>query len=754
MTSENAVRDSEPAEFPIVRDEAGFGAAPPPAESVAENPLMVIGDRLYGRWRYAIILGLVLSPILAWAAYSLAPVKFRSTSVLVVESSLSALVEETIETADIREFDAFVMEKAQQVRDTQVFLTAFEYPDLAIHEPDRPNFREVVFANLAVDNPRRSSLVIVSLEDSDAKFAADAVNAVVNAYRSVYAPDPMAEHKGRVDKIERLVTASRSKLGQLKLARNEVSIDARYGRSDLNGTIQDNVEQIRALSLSIEEIDNRKAQIREQFAVKARLLAEKEGREITPKELTPGVGARLEPSLRDLLQVDARLMDLSNEVTQSRVNFEVTSRRFGPLHVKYRRDKMNYDSLLANFEGRKEAARAEWNNQVGVDSTWAALLESKVTLEADLERLVQTNMDLEKVRIETEDYQGKIQQESSELDKLEDRMKNLEREKEAIRGGRIRFPTTKAMPAFAPTSDRKIPAAFGGFAAGWCISIAFFFFLGTVDRKTYGVRQLKDRNQRLRVLGVLPNMDEAGNNSSTVMLASDCIHRIRGRIESRRAPERGYAIMVSSPFQGDGKTTLAVSLGWSYAESGYKTLLVDSDFVGRAMTHQFGRLKDPGLREVIRNGKVSDEIVELGHPHLSLLGVGFDRRISAANLSPRLFARMLDAVRLDFDVIIIDSGPLTASIEALPIASAVDGVVLTLRRGRSRIRLGECIEDIRTGGADYLGVVLNYANRADCERYGSNSKMSAQVAKALSGEADEPSNRNPLLEGLGVSGNQ
>ena len=82
-------------------------------------------------------------------------------------------------------------------------------------------------------------------------------------------------------------------------------------------------------------------------------------------------------------------------------------------------------------------------------------------------------------------------------------------------------------------------------------------------------------------------MDEAGKNSDAVVLASDCVHRLRGRIESRRAPEKGYSIMVSSPFQGDGKTTLAVSLGWSYAESGYKTLLIDADFVGRAMTHQF-----------------------------------------------------------------------------------------------------------------------------------------------------------------------
>merc|ERR1711965_1134432 len=112
-------------------------------------------------------------------------------------------------------------------------------------------------------------------------------------------------------------------------------------------------------------------------------------------------------------------------------------------------------------------------------------------------------------------------------------------------------------------------------------------------------------------------------------------------------------MMVSSPFQGDGKTTLAVSLGWSYAESGYKTLLLDADFIGRAMTHQFGHLKDPGLREIIRNGAVSDEIHELGHSNLCLLGVGSDRRISAANLSPRLFGRVLEAVRDRFDVIIV-----------------------------------------------------------------------------------------------------
>jgi Mrp family chromosome partitioning ATPase len=306
------------------------------------------------------------------------------------------------------------------------------------------------------------------------------------------------------------------------------------------------------------------------------------------------------------------------------------------------------------------------------------------------------------------------------------------------------------VPAFVPTKNKKLPAAIGGFVAGWGVSLGLFALIGNIDRKTFGVRQLKTSTDGTRVLGVLPNMDELGKLDGNPMLASDCVHRIRGRVESRRSPERGYTIMVSSPFQGDGKTTLAVSLGWSYAESGYKTLLLDADFVGRAMSHQFGRLKDPGLREIIRNGVVGDEVTELGHPNLSLLGVGFDRRISASNLSPRLVSRVLEHFREDYDIIIVDSGPITASIEAMPVASAVDGVILALRRGRSRARLTECRDDVLSVGADYLGVVLNYAERSDCERYGSTSKMSTSVQAAL--ELDEASNppitRNPIIQGL------
>ena len=724
-----------------------FGPEPDSSESESSspNPLQLLGSRLHGRWKYALALGAVLSCVLGLAGYWLAPVKYQSSSVLVVEASLSPLVEETIETEDIRQFSAFVQEKAQQVRDMQVMLTAFDDSALATYKDVRPGFREAIFEKISVRTPRNSSLVIVSLEDSDPQFAAASVNAVVGAYRKIFAPNPAVEHQARVNQVDNLITSSRSKIGQLKLGLNEISSNVRYGHSDLVSTIEQNVEQIQELTLRLEKTEERMREIREQFATEARLSAAKENRELQPAELEPTATTKVSPTFEDLVSVDTSLAGFDDDVVQGRINFEVTARRFGETHPTYRRAKINYESILANFEGRTEAARVEWDRAQGNSATWGGLQEKRVSLTEQLEQLIETNTVLEKIKIEAEDLNLRIAAEANELTKLESRRLNLEREKSTVRDGRVRFPPTKAVPAFVPSSDKRVEAAAGGFVAGWIVSIGFFFMIGTMDQKTFGVMQLKSESDRVSVLGVLPDMDQVSADGSSISLASDCIHRVRGRVESRRAPESGYAIMVTSPFQGDGKTTLAVSLGWSYAESGYRTLLIDADFIGRAMTHQFGRLKEPGLREVVRTGKLGDEIVELGHPKLKFLGVGFDRRITAANLSPKLFAGVLDGVREEYDVIIVDSGPLTASIEAFPIASAVDGVILALRRGRSRVRITECRDDIRAVGAEYLGVVLNYADRSDCERYGSTSRMSEAVSESI-GEVSE--SRSNLITGL------
>ncbi|UCD74368.1 MAG: hypothetical protein JSV91_11320, partial [Phycisphaerales bacterium] len=72
---------------------------------------------------------------------------------------------------------------------------------------------------------------------------------------------------------------------------------------------------------------------------------------------------------------------------------------------------------------------------------------------------------------------------------------------------------------------------------------------------------------------------------------------------------------------------------------------------------------------------------------------------------------------------IIDTGPMLGSLESTPVAASADGVVLSVRRGRSRTRLEECRNKLRTLGANCIGVILNYAVRSDCHRYVSEASL-------------------------------
>jgi capsular exopolysaccharide synthesis family protein len=393
-----------------------------------------------------------------------------------------------------------------------------------------------------------------------------------------------------------------------------------------------------------------------------------------------------------------------------------------------------------------KAAGELWRSGVGVSPRYSEIVERRKALDRDGERLRAEISTLNDAQARSETILRRIGQlQSDEMIFLE-RIKQLTTEEDAIRQGRVSV-QQYAVARNEPSSDKRAMMALLGAGGGAAVSFGFFFLLGTLDRRTYGSWQLDSGGENLLLAGSIPDMDEVSEDPEMATLATNCVHRIRTRIESRRTPGDGYVIMVSSPFQGDGKTTLAVSLAWSYAESGHRTLLVDSDFVGMALSHQFDKLKRPGLREVLTGADAMSLVEPLGTPFLSILPVGADRSFGAAKVHPGSLRKVFNTLRKGYDIIIVDTGPMTASIEALPVAAAADGVVLSLRRGRSRSRLQECIREIEQVGSQYLGVVLNFAQKADCIRYGSVSRMSASVSKALEGE-NEPRSPHPLLAAL------
>lgn len=734
---------------PIAEPEVAYGLEAGKASSEEDNPGKVFFDRMHGRWRWVVILAALLVPALGFTGYLLGPVKYSATAVLVVESKLEALVRDTPETAAIA-IDNEVAEQSQLIRNPQVGFKAATDPELKKYKEVRPSFARDLISELNVSVPRNSSVILVSMFDEDPAFAADAVNAVVRAYLEVFVPSNEIAYQEKVARLNAMITSARGRISTQKRQRIDILSDSRYATIDAREISDENVESIRLIELEIDAVQATINEIEASYTLKKQQEALENGEDIATLKIgEPGLNESVPPNRESLYLVDRGLIAAEDEIDEARIAYDLVSQRFGKSHEQYRRVKANLDALESSYNSRVDAATKAFQDEFGDQMTWGALRLQRKNLLAQMVEFRDLNGQIELDRIKAEELESRIQNEEAQLAILQERLLGLEREKDSIRQGRVSF-RAPAVPSVVPTSDKKLAAAVGGAAGGCAVAIGLVFLLSCFDQKVYGVRQLGSQRNDLKVLGVMPDMDETGGGDDSLNLARDCIHRIRSRIESRRENADGYSIMVSSPFQGDGKTTFSISLGWSYAESGYRTLLIDSDFIGRAMTHQFGRLRSSGLREAIRSGTIAEGITELGHPNLSLLGIGFDRRVTAANLSPRIMQRLIDQASNDYDIIIIDSGPLGASVEAMSVASASDGGILCLQKGRSRDRLRECIHDFLMVRSQYLGVVLNYASRKDCEQYGSISRMSTAVEAELHGDgvADTDSGGGHMIADL------
>jgi capsular exopolysaccharide synthesis family protein len=718
-------------------DDSGRGdlvvAREPEAVAAPVNPVELVFNRMHGRWLWFAVTAAILVPLGGFAAWLGTPVKFAGQGFVSVQSRLDTnTLARTPETDVLTNFGQFVNEQAILLKSERVLEEASKDSRL---QPfmDRIARQGVgaIAEGLVVSAVKGTSYVSVLKESDDPLFAAATVNSLLDAYMRVAGPDAETDFTRKLNANREGLTGIRREIEARQSELSELVRTSSYGTKDFNGIIGRKVAALQALEGQIQMVSGALERIR---------ASRPEGETEIPPD------AVIEPRPQELLQVDPAIGEIKRNLDQQKLRLELSRENFKPGHPALQKAQREVEFLEKQLELQMKVAADSWRTGAGISMRYGELQKRRGEIEREAERLRAEVSTLNDAQARSESILRRIAQLQGDESLFLERIKQLTTEEDAIRRGRVTIQQYAASRG-EPSSDKRMMMALVGAGGAVAASFAFFFLIGTIDRRTYGSFQLESAGDRLLLAGSIPDMSEVAEDPEMAELATNCVHRIRTRIESRRTPGDGYVIMVSSPFQGDGKTTLAVSLAWSYAESGHRTLLVDSDFVGMALSHQFDKLNRPGLREALGGVDPLGLIEQLGSVNLSILPVGADRTFGASRLNPASLRKLFNTLRKRYDIVIVDTGPMTASIEALPVATAADGAVLSLRRGRSRSRLQECIREIGAVGTEYLGVVLNFAQKADCVRYGSVSRMSASVSKALEGES-EPRAPHPLLAAL------
>ena len=223
----------------------------------------------------------------------------------------------------------------------------------------------------------------------------------------------------------------------------------------------------------------------------------------------------------------------------------------------------------------------------------------------------------------------------------------------------------------------------------------------------------------LTILGAVPHMGR--RNGDHTKGTAQVIEALRGvRLNTVHAHGTGPVLLtVTSPGTSDGKSFVASNLALAFAEADYRTVLIDGD-VRRGMLHRtLGVPRRPGLTDVLADGVPLEQAVRpTRYGSLAFIACGARTRRAPELLGSAAMVRLLTSLRATYDVIIVDSPPLAAGVDAYALATATGALLLVLRSGVSnRVLTGTKLSVLDRLPVRVLGAVLNDVREGGAYRY-------------------------------------
>jgi Mrp family chromosome partitioning ATPase/uncharacterized protein involved in exopolysaccharide biosynthesis len=236
--------------------------------------------------------------------------------------------------------------------------------------------------------------------------------------------------------------------------------------------------------------------------------------------------------------------------------------------------------------------------------------------------------------------------------------------------------------------------------------------------------------------------------------AADSIHQLRAVLSAMARQNEIQSIAFVSTQRRVGRTSVTIGLASSLSMAGTSVLAVDGDLAGRlarrravaaasndskptsqsldhddadagllTIAEKGGHFRNgtndkpsghkpkdtqpPGIAGYLDGMPLQDCVKPASNGQLAFLPASTveDRHIGA--FSDKRMAELIDEAREHFDLILFDSGPIPGSLEAMSIASVVDGVVIIVDERQDTAEYQRTMQHLRLINARILGVVVN-----------------------------------------------
>ncbi|WP_428389565.1 GumC family protein [Mucisphaera sp.] len=787
---------------------SGPAAVEPEGVSNQVSPLRRVHHLLQGRYLYASLLALVLGGLAGAAGYYSMEDRYRATALIEAQSNIPLVVFQLEEHQQMPQFNQWVARQARLIEDERVLRKAAENDAVqrfVLTAEQLGSGTGPLRGGLRVSHDGRTNLISVSFEHLSPDAAEIAAQAITEAYMEIYGQRDIDEKNQVISRVEEIRA---NLMSQLDRKKQEISLIANeFGSDALMTMYESRLEDLQRHESDLRETEGELARRGIDPTLPLEGQLEQIGTTEVDSDITAEQLAMQDPYMRQLLQ----------RRTQLRSDARVSATEYGRNHDRTKQIVRRFEANEFEIEEFLEMRRNQGARVPSSDASARLIVRGggDLTLMNEYElvsiyesqkqmrdRLHDETLTLGQQRLRIDELKEDVANLRGQLDQVEERLRRLTTE--AGRGdisGRLEVASNAFALPQPVNSGRRKQLAVAGLGAGVAMGFGVFLLIGLMDPRVRSTDEATSRLGSAKLLGVLPTLpDDLGDPQNAAMVGYS-VHHMRTLLQLGHRTASTPAYAITGPASGSGKTSLTIALGMSFAATGARTLLIDSDLAGGGLSYRLeavvrrrigrilvdaGEISNQELQQALAaasaNGcRLGESLINLGllepsrlseilehqtttHvglldaingepvqscitatdiPNLWVLPIGGALLDDMGRISPTAVRRVIEEAREHYDTVLIDTGPVPGSVETSMVAAEADQVLMIVARGDERHRVAGAVGFLESLGAHLAGFVFNRAEAGDLAR----SQLSSLLSSRSAGFSRDPRTGEPVTPG-------
>ena len=271
----------------------------------------------------------------------------------------------------------------------------------------------------------------------------------------------------------------------------------------------------------------------------------------------------------------------------------------------------------------------------------------------------------------------------------------------------------QAQPPSSANAPNKKAVLVVAIAFGAILAIGMTLLLELMDKRLHDASEIEDE-LKLPILGVLPNLPKTAlslDRPDRFLNDAGLVEPYRRLLKTLEFHSRDTfrLMVVSSTVSGEGKSLVVSHLAAVAAMLSRRTLIIDADLYRPRQHSLLNLAKEPGLTDVM------DKKISLLHAvqptdieNLSILACGALCDRPASLLESPAMKSLLKEAAAHYDLVIVDTPPISSYADASTLSQSSDGLVMVARPNFTlREMLLQTVSELTGNGVPILGIVLN-----------------------------------------------